>query len=76
MNDSFHHQYNALIKFIADIESTPNLRMEVSRCKSSCDIAAIAGKRSIYLSTRFIRYMKKDLGACYWPWSKKLLSSV
>ena len=70
MNNSFQ-QYIGLIQFIADIESTPTLRKEVSRCATSFDVAAIAGKRSIYLSTSFIRYMKKDLGACYWPWSKK-----
>lgn len=64
------------MQFISEIESTPMLRMEISRCKSSSEVAAIAGKRSIYLSTRFIKYMKKDLGASYWPWSKKLLSPL
>ena len=76
MNNSFDQQIVGLIQFIDDIESTPSLRIEVSRCKSSSDVAAIAEKRSIYLSTSFIRYMKQDLGAFYWPWTKTMLSSV
>jgi len=61
-----------LAKFIQTIESTPRLRAEVSQCKTSEELVSLANKYSFQFTAGFLKNMRKDLGAQYWPWSKSL----
>ncbi len=69
MNDTeISNQMKNLTQFIAQIESTPELRADVSNCTSNDELVAIAEKLSIYITSNLLTRVQDDLAAGYWPW--------
>ena len=63
-------QINELITFAELISTSSSIQEKVKRCQNFKEICLLAENYDFDIEPSTLRYLKDDLAAPYWPWTK------
>ena len=69
-------QINELITFAELISTSSSIQEKVKRCQNFKEVSLLAENYDFDIKPSTLSYLKDDLAAPYWPWTKtgKILS--